>query len=71
MRAHSRRGDICADRSDVRTDYANDSRHEVGRGDRTEPVPLNDLDDRPVGRLDEIKRSEFDRALRFALDIVY
>ena len=34
-------------------------------------VPLEDLDDRPVGRLDEAKRSQLDRALRFALDIVY
>lgn len=34
-------------------------------------VPLNDLDERAVGHLDEIKRSELDRALRFALDIVY
>ena len=34
-------------------------------------VPLEDLDDRPVGRLDEANRSQLDRALRFALDIVY
>ena len=34
-------------------------------------VSLEDLDDRPVGRLDEAKRSQLDRALRFALDIVY
>lgn len=34
-------------------------------------VPLDDLDDRAVGHLDEIKRSELDRALRFALDILY
>jgi mRNA interferase MazF len=29
------------------------------------------LDDEPVGRLDEIARAELDRALRYALDIVY
>ncbi len=29
------------------------------------------LDPRPVGRLDEIKRAELDRALRYALDIRY
>jgi mRNA interferase MazF len=34
-------------------------------------VPLEDLDERPVGSLDEIKRSQLDRALRYALDIVY
>ena len=34
-------------------------------------VPVNDLDHEPVGRLDEIKRAELDRALRYALDIVY
>ena len=34
-------------------------------------VPLSDFDERPVGHLNEIKRSELDRALRFALDIVY
>jgi mRNA interferase MazF len=34
-------------------------------------VPINDLDARAVGHLDEIKRSELDRALRFALDIIY
>jgi mRNA interferase MazF len=33
-------------------------------------VPLADLDDEPVGRLDEVKRSELDRA-RCALDISY
>jgi hypothetical protein len=32
-------------------------------------VPLEDLDERPVGSLDEIKRSQLDRALRYALDI--
>ena len=34
-------------------------------------VPLDSLDRRPVGRLDEIKRAALDRALRYALDIVY
>ena len=34
-------------------------------------VPLNDLDDRAMGHLNESKRLELDRALRFALDIVY
>ena len=34
-------------------------------------VPLGDLDAEPVGHLDEITRAELDRALRFALDIVY
>jgi mRNA-degrading endonuclease toxin of MazEF toxin-antitoxin module len=29
------------------------------------------LDDRPVGTLDELTRAHLDRALRFALDIVY
>lgn len=34
-------------------------------------VPLADFDTEPVGHLDELKRVELDRALRFALDIVY
>lgn len=34
-------------------------------------VPIAELDPEPVGRLDEIKRVELDRALRYALDIVY
>ena len=34
-------------------------------------VPVEALDREPVGRLDEIKRSELDRALRYALDILY
>lgn len=29
------------------------------------------LDQRPVGRLDEVTRAHLDRALRFALDIIY
>ena len=34
-------------------------------------VPVEALDREPVGHLDEIKRSELDRALRYALDILY
>ena len=34
-------------------------------------VPITELDPEPVGRLDEVKRVELDRALRYALDIVY
>ena len=34
-------------------------------------VPISELDPEPVGRLDEIKRVELDRAMRFALDIMY
>lgn len=34
-------------------------------------VPLDDLDAAPIGHLDEITRAELDRALRFALDIIY
>jgi len=34
-------------------------------------VPLDDLDDEPVGLLDEITRARLDQALRYALDIVY
>jgi mRNA interferase MazF len=34
-------------------------------------VPLDDLDDEAVGRLDEATRVTLDTALRFALDIVY
>ncbi len=34
-------------------------------------VPIVDLDDEPVGSLDEVKRAKVDRALRYALDIIY
>jgi mRNA interferase MazF len=34
-------------------------------------VPIADLDPEPVGRLDELTRAGLDRALRYALDIVY
>ncbi len=34
-------------------------------------VPLADLDPQPVGRLGEIVRADLDRALHYALDIIY
>jgi mRNA interferase MazF len=34
-------------------------------------VPKDALDPQPVGRLDEVKRAQVDRALRYALDIRY
>lgn len=34
-------------------------------------VPLASFDGAPVGRLDEVVRSQLDRALRYALDVVY
>jgi mRNA interferase MazF len=34
-------------------------------------VPQNVLDPAPAGHLDEVKRAELDRALRYALDIRY
>ncbi len=34
-------------------------------------IPISCLDSRPVGRLGEVKRAEMDRALRYALDILY
>ncbi len=34
-------------------------------------VPLGDLDAEPVGHLDEVARAQLDRALRYALDIIY
>jgi hypothetical protein len=34
-------------------------------------VPQAMLDPAPVGRLDEVRRAELDRALRYALDIRY
>jgi mRNA interferase MazF len=34
-------------------------------------IPIDDLDHEPVGRLDEVTRADLDRALRYALDIVY
>ena len=34
-------------------------------------IPIIDLDDQPVGHLDEITRARLDEALRYSLDIVY
>ena len=34
-------------------------------------ISLEDLDDQPVGNLDEITRARLDEALRYSLDIVY
>jgi len=34
-------------------------------------VPLADLDDEPVGHLDEPTRAQLDQALRYALDTIY
>ncbi len=34
-------------------------------------IPLEDLDDEPVGHLDETTRAHLDEALRYSLDIVY
>lgn len=34
-------------------------------------IPLQSLERRPVGRLDEAERAELDGALRYALDILY
>ena len=51
---------------------------EQGLGDRCAvncdslvTIPVHSLDRRAVGRLDESKRAELDRALRYALDILY
>lgn len=34
-------------------------------------IPIDVLDDEPVGHLDEVGRGRLDQALRYALDIVY
>ena len=34
-------------------------------------IPIEDLDDEPVGHLDDVTRSQLDAALRFSLDIIY
>ena len=34
-------------------------------------IPQEDLDDNPVGHLDEITRAQLDAALRYSLDIAY
>ncbi|MFV2039808.1 MAG: type II toxin-antitoxin system PemK/MazF family toxin [Acidimicrobiales bacterium] len=39
--------------------------------DNVMTIPISLLDDEPVGDLDEISRAALDRALRYALDIVY
>lgn len=39
--------------------------------DNVVTVPVAWLDSRPVGRLDEITRFRLDRALRYALEVVY
>ncbi len=39
--------------------------------DNVVTVPIGDLDAQPVGLLDDPTRAELDRALRYALDIVY
>ena len=39
--------------------------------DNVMTVPIDALDDQAVGHLDEIARAALDRALRYALDIVY
>ncbi len=39
--------------------------------DNVVTIPQQDLDDEPVGHLDEITRSRLDAALRYSLDITY
>jgi mRNA interferase MazF len=34
-------------------------------------IAIEDFDSRPVGHLDGVKRAQLDRALRYALDIIY
>lgn len=34
-------------------------------------IAIEDLDDEPVGQLDEVARAQLDAALRFSLDIIY
>jgi mRNA interferase MazF len=34
-------------------------------------IPLEDLDDDPVGHLDDVTRARLDTALRYSLDIIY
>ena len=34
-------------------------------------IPTAELDAEPVGRLDELKRAALDRAIRYALDVIY
>jgi mRNA interferase MazF len=39
--------------------------------DNVVTIPLELLDDEPVGHLDEVHRARLDRALRYALDVAY
>lgn len=39
--------------------------------DNVMTVPIDAFDAEPIGHLDEIARADLDRALRYALDIVY
>ena len=39
--------------------------------DNVVTVPEAELDPEPVGRLDEVKRAALDRAIRYALDVIY
>ena len=39
--------------------------------DNVVTLPVEALDAEPIGRLDEPARARLDRALRYALDIVY
>ena len=39
--------------------------------DNVVAVPVAELDPEPVGRLDEVKRAALDRAIRYALDVIY
>ncbi len=34
-------------------------------------IPLSDLEDEPVGHLDDVTRAQLDAALRYSLDIIY
>ena len=34
-------------------------------------IPLEDLDEDPVGHLDDVTRAQLDAALRYSLDIIY
>jgi len=43
----------------------------VIRCDNIITLPIEALDEVPVGRLDTISRAALDQALRYALDIVY
>lgn len=34
-------------------------------------IPIEDLDEKPVGHLDDVTRAQLDAALRYSLDIIY